>query len=68
MAEGRDALTGKIRNPLLDRIWMGIGKYCDKCGTELINRCIACGAPVCCPKCCQEATDVEAAEAESEER
>jgi hypothetical protein len=29
---------------------------CDTCGTELINRCLQCGAPVCCPKCCNEAT------------
>lgn len=35
---------------------------CDECGTYLINRCIRCGAPVCCPKCCQEQ---EAREAES---
>lgn len=29
---------------------------CETCGTELINRCLQCGAPVCCPKCCREAT------------
>jgi hypothetical protein len=29
---------------------------CDTCGTELINRCWQCGAPICCPKCCNEAT------------
>ena len=30
------------------------GQYCDECGTELIDRCWRCGAPVCCPKCCDE--------------
>ena len=27
---------------------------CEKCGTPLINDCILCGAPICCPKCCKE--------------
>jgi hypothetical protein len=27
---------------------------CDECGTNLIDRCMRCGAPVCCPKCCAE--------------
>ena len=26
---------------------------CGDCGSSLINQCLACGAPVCCPKCCQ---------------
>lgn len=25
---------------------------CDHCGTQLIDMCYKCGAPVCCPKCC----------------
>ena len=29
---------------------------CDTCGEELIDRCFICGAPVCCPRCCAEAT------------
>ena len=29
---------------------------CDDCGTELIDSCLICGAPVCCPKCCARAT------------
>lgn len=32
----------------------GIGEYCDECGTELIDRCVRCGAPICCPKCCKQ--------------
>jgi hypothetical protein len=28
--------------------------FCDQCGTELIDQCLWCGAPVCCPKCCEE--------------
>ena len=27
---------------------------CEDCGTELnMNGCLVCGAPVCCPRCCQ---------------
>lgn len=29
---------------------------CDECGTELIDECLRCGAPQCCPKCCAETT------------
>lgn len=27
---------------------------CDVCSTALIDDCPRCGAPVCCPKCCEE--------------
>jgi len=27
---------------------------CEHCGTELIDKCYRCGAPVCCPRCCAE--------------
>lgn len=27
---------------------------CDLCGTQVINNCCICGAPVCCPKCCNQ--------------
>jgi hypothetical protein len=27
---------------------------CEHCGTELIDKCPWCGAPVCCPRCCEE--------------
>ena len=37
------------------RILAKTQKRCDDCGTELINDCWVCGAPVCCPKCCMEA-------------
>ena len=29
---------------------------CEHCGTEIIYDCYVCGAPLCCPKCCAEAT------------
>lgn len=29
---------------------------CEDCGTKIIDRCPKCGAPQCCPKCCDEAT------------
>ena len=25
---------------------------CDECGARLIEDCIYCGAPICCPSCC----------------
>ena len=31
-----------------------MSEFCDECGTELIDKCFRCGAPVCCPKCCRE--------------
>jgi hypothetical protein len=27
---------------------------CEYCGTPTIDNCLKCGAPQCCPKCCQE--------------
>lgn len=30
------------------------GEFCESCGTELMDKCNVCGAPVCCPKCCRE--------------
>ena len=40
---------------------------CDVCGTALIDNCLICGAPQCCPKCCKKATD-ELRNAEKGER
>lgn len=31
------------------------GLVCDECGTECVDRCLSCGAPQCCPRCCAEA-------------
>lgn len=37
------------------------GRKCEDCGTECNDRCLVCGAPQCCPKCCIEATsEIEA--------
>lgn len=32
---------------------------CDECGTGLVDKCLRCGAPQCCPKCCREAQGAE---------
>lgn len=32
---------------------------CDECGTTVIDDCLVCGAPVCCPRCCKETQDEE---------
>ena len=29
-------------------------EVCEHCGTELMDQCLRCGAPVCCPRCCSE--------------
>ena len=29
---------------------------CEHCGTTIIDDCWVCGAPQCCPKCCEETT------------
>lgn len=26
---------------------------CENCGTKTIDRCLRCGAPQCCPRCCE---------------
>jgi hypothetical protein len=31
------------------------GYLCAHCKTTIIKNCPACGAPNCCPRCCQEA-------------
>lgn len=31
------------------------GGTCETCGHETIDRCPRCGAPQCCPRCCEEA-------------
>jgi hypothetical protein len=32
------------------------GNTCYHCGEELVRDCMICGAPNCCPRCCQETT------------
>ncbi len=29
---------------------------CDDCGSQIIYNCARCGAPQCCPKCCEKTT------------
>ena len=38
----------------LDVLERGQKMKCEECGTELIDQCLRCGAPQCCPKCCLE--------------
>ena len=52
-----DRFTGKPFDKTSDRLPEANGHFCDECGTELIDHCIICGAPQCCPKCCAEAQD-----------
>lgn len=32
------------------------GYNCERCSTPVICDCIQCGAPNCCPKCCNDAS------------
>ena len=50
----QDKFTGKMLDKSSNLLPSGTGETCDICGTVLINRCLRCGAPVCCPKCCEE--------------
>lgn len=54
-----DPWTGKPVDRLSDLLPSAAGFQCDDCGAEVINRCPRCGAPVCCPRCCFEANEVQ---------
>ena len=60
MATRYDEFTGK---PVPGHIVYGSnnGDICDVCGTECIDRCPCCGAPQCCPRCCEETRMADAA-------
>jgi len=54
-----DELTGKPIDGLSDMLPdSSDNEFCDHCGTILIYRCLVCGAPVCCPKCCSETNHI----------
>lgn len=53
-----DIFTGKPVDRLSDMLPTFNGAKCDECGHELIDRCGRCGAPICCPRCCEEFSDV----------
>lgn len=48
-----DNWTGKPINKPSDSLPEFNGELCDECGSALIDRCLRCGAPVCCPVCCE---------------
>lgn len=45
--------TGKLIDKPSDALPSESTERCDECGARLINRCLRCGAPVCCPRCCE---------------
>lgn len=49
-----DRFTGKPFDVPSDRLPHQIAEKCQTHDVHLINHCIMCGAPVCCPKCCRE--------------
>ncbi len=49
-----DKFTGKPVPETRPRLRIPNGEHCDDCGTELVDQCWLCGAPVCCPRCCAE--------------
>lgn len=49
-----DRFTAKQIDSPLDNLPKQLDEDCDHCGTKLIVRCLRCGAPICCPKCCDE--------------
>lgn len=54
-----DPYTGKPVDRVVDLLPSGTGERCDHCGAEIINHCLRCGAPQCCPRCCAEAAAEE---------
>lgn len=55
-----DPWTGKPVDRRSDLYPSFNGRKCEDCGAECIDRCIRCGAPQCCPRCCFEASSEEA--------
>jgi len=51
-----DKFTGKPVDRVSDRFPSPGDNVCETCGTQIINHCLRCGAPQCCPKCCAETT------------
>lgn len=49
-----DKFTGKLLDNAAQNLPNQLNEECEHCGTKLICRCLLCGAPVCCPKCCGE--------------
>lgn len=54
-----DRFTGKPIPRPSDALPQLNGGKCDVCGTPTIDHCIHCGAPQCCPKCCQESMELD---------
>lgn len=51
-----DRFTGKpAPEAVSQRLPRTTKEVCETCGTQIIDRCLVCGAPQCCPKCCHEA-------------
>ena len=48
----RDNFTGKPVDKVSDLLPAKNGEKCEECGAELLNHCLNCGAPICCPNCC----------------
>lgn len=49
-----DLFSGKPRDRASDNLPKLLAERCEDCGSHLINRCLRCGAPVCCPQCCAD--------------
>ena len=52
-----DKFTGKPFDKLSDRLSQLNGLKCDSCNSELIDNCLTCGAPICCPTCCKKTSN-----------
>ena len=51
-----DRYTGKPIDRPSDRMPIPNDTKCDICGGNCIDNCPFCGAPQCCPQCCNDAT------------
>ena len=51
-----DRWTGREIDRTTESLPSSNGMFCETCGTECVDRCLICGAPQCCPRCCWETT------------
>ncbi len=57
--EGHDAAAAELQ----ERNASKGSRKCENCGGDTIDNCLRCGAPQCCPRCC-EPTSIKAENAE----
>ena len=63
-----DMWTGRPLDKPSDNLPKTTREKCEACGHPIVDRCYYCGAPQCCPKCCERDSREEARAAAIEQR